>query len=98
VQGGDALPPEVIERRRALGVRIAATEAELREVEAALDAKALYVPNLPNPELPDGDASHNRVVRPGGPRLRPPSAPLGARRAAGDLDLAAGRVAGRDSS
>jgi seryl-tRNA synthetase len=63
VKGGGALPPAVIEQRRALGARISAAEAELRELEAALDAKALYVPNIPNPELPDGDASHNRVVR-----------------------------------
>ena len=98
VQGGAALPPEVIERRRALGARIAAAEADLREVEAALDAKALYVPNLPNPELPDGDASHNRVVRawgdprPSGPAVRP-HWELGER--LGILDLARGaKVAG----
>ncbi len=98
VQGGTALPPEVIERRRELGARIAAAEADLREVEAALDAKALYVPNLPNPELPDGDASHNHVVRswgdprPSGPAVRP-HWEIGER--LGILDLARGaKVAG----
>src|SRR3989449_4989813 len=35
------------------------SEAELRRVEAELDQQALYVPNLPLPDLPDGDASHN---------------------------------------
>jgi seryl-tRNA synthetase len=98
VQGGSALPPDVIERRRALGVRIAAAEADLREVEAALDAKTLYVPNLPNPELPDGDASQNRIVRtwgdprPSGPAVRP-HWEIGER--LGILDLARGaKVAG----
>jgi len=98
VQGGAALPRDVIERRRVLGARIAAAEADLREVEAALDAKSLFVPNIPNPELPDGDASHNRVVRtwgdprPSGPAVRP-HWEIGER--LGILDLARGaKVAG----
>jgi seryl-tRNA synthetase len=68
VKGGTALPPEVVEQRRALGGRIAMLEADLREIEGALDAKALYVPNIPLPDLPDGDGSHNRVVRTWGER------------------------------
>ena len=98
VRGGAALPPEVIEQRRALGARIAAAEADLREVEAALAAQALYVPNIPSPELPDGDASCNRVVRtwgeprPPGPAVRP-HWEIGER--LGILDLARGaKVAG----
>src|SRR5947209_9521703 len=57
------LPPAVREGRRKLGERIDALEAELKSVEAALEAKLLYVPNLPLPDVPDGDASHNKVVR-----------------------------------
>ena len=57
------LPSAVREQRRALSERIAALEAELRGVEAELEKKALFVPNIPLPELPDGDASHNAVVR-----------------------------------
>ncbi len=57
------LPADVVAQRKRLGERIGALEAELRDVETALEAKALYVPNLPLPELPDGDASHNAVVR-----------------------------------
>ena len=55
--------PATREARRALGERIDALEADLTGVEAALDTKLLYVPNLPLPELPDGDASHNKIVR-----------------------------------
>lgn len=72
-----SLPPETVAARRALGERIAAAEAEVREVEAALEAKALYVPNLPAGDVPDGDAAANRVVRswgtprPSGPEVRP---------------------------
>src|SRR2546430_14627098 len=51
-----ALPADVVAQRKRLGERIGALEAELRDVETALEAKALYVPNLPLPELPDGDA------------------------------------------
>jgi len=58
-----ALPPEVVERRKQLGAQIDALEAEMRDVEAGIDAKALLVPNLPLAELPDGDATCNRVVR-----------------------------------
>ena len=58
-----SLPPEVAEQRRALGQRITALESDLRNVETVLEAKALFVPNLPLPELPDGDVSNNRVVR-----------------------------------
>jgi seryl-tRNA synthetase len=58
-----ALPPDVVAQRKQLGDRISALEAELRDVEAVLDAKALYVPNLPLPDVPDGDESHNQVVR-----------------------------------
>src|SRR5207248_5602002 len=47
-----ALPPDVRGSRRALGERIDALEAELKGVEATLEEKLLYVPNLPLPELP----------------------------------------------
>src|SRR5437016_8649866 len=57
------LLPAVREGRRKLGERIDALEAELKSVEAALEAKLLYVPNLPLPDVPDGAASHNKIVR-----------------------------------
>ena len=61
------------EQRKKLGERVAGLEAELRRVEAELDQQALYVPNLPLPDLPDGDASHNAVLRSWGtPRPREP--------------------------
>src|SRR5216117_3144678 len=43
--------------------RVDRLEAELKGVEEALDEKLLYVPNLPLPDVPDGDASHNKIVR-----------------------------------
>jgi seryl-tRNA synthetase len=72
-----ALAPETLEQRRHLGGRIDEVERALRDVEAVLEAKALYVPNLPLADLPDGDASANRVVRtwgtprPATPDLKP---------------------------
>ncbi len=88
-----ALPPELVAERRALGERIAAAEAGVREVEAALESKALYLPNAPLPDVPDGDASANSIVRAWGtprpqtPDLRP-HWELGER--LGILDLARG--------
>src|SRR5437879_19387 len=57
------LPTTVREQRRKLGEGIAGLETQLRDIEAELERKALYVPNLPLPEVPDGDESHNKVVR-----------------------------------
>jgi len=68
-----ALSPEIVAERRALGERIATAEAGVREVEAALEAKALYLPNAPLPDVPDGAASANRVIRAWGtPRPQTP--------------------------
>ena len=53
------LPEATAAARRKLGERIAALEAELRQIETTLEAKALFVPNLPLPDVPD----ENTVVR-----------------------------------
>jgi len=58
---------------RASGDEVRVLDAELREVEGALDARALEVPNLPDPECPDGDAAANTVLRSWG---TPPSFPF----------------------
>ncbi len=57
------LPAEVADERRRHGAQIAALEAELRNLEAVLEAKLLFVPNLPLPDVPEGDASAAPVVR-----------------------------------
>jgi seryl-tRNA synthetase len=57
------LPADVRAQRKQLGDRIAGLDVELRTLEIELERKALFVPNLPLPELPDGDASHNTIVR-----------------------------------
>ena len=58
-----ALPADVVAQRRALGERIAAAEAEVRTLDDALADKTLYVPNIPLPDVPEGPASANVVVR-----------------------------------
>ena len=91
-----ALPADLREGRRVLGERIAALEAELSSVERDLEGKGLFVPNVPLPELPDGDASHNTVVRTWGtpaPAGGKPHWEIGER--LGVLDLARGaKIAG----
>ena len=85
------LPADVRAQRKQLGDRIAGLDVELRDLESELERKALFVPNLPLPELPDGDASHNRIVRTWGqpaPAGGPPHWDIGA--ALGILDLARG--------
>lgn len=98
VKAGGTLAPTVLAERRALGERIDALELALRDTEAALERKALFVPNLPLPELPDGGADQNRVVRtwgeprPTGATVRP-HWEIGER--LGILDLARGaKIAG----
>jgi seryl-tRNA synthetase len=55
---------ERIERMRAVGDEIDALEADLKDVEAALDDAMLRVPNLPAPGVPIGpDEGFNVVVR-----------------------------------
>ena len=77
VKQDGGLGAAITAERRELGAQIAALERELTACEAALEEKVLYVPNLPLPELPDGDASHNAVVRswgtpqPAGPGWKP---------------------------
>ena len=91
MQERGALPPAVRDERRALGERVASREAELRRVEAELDERALYLPNLPLPRVPDGDESHNQVVRTWGqpaPAGGPPHWEIAA--ALGILDLPRG--------
>ncbi len=63
VKARGALPPELVAQRKALGARIGEAESALRMAEAALESKALYVPNAPLAEVPEGDASCSRVVR-----------------------------------
>lgn len=89
---------QLMERLKASGDEVKQLDAQLREVEAALDGLALTVPNFPEAQVPDGDASANRVVRSWGTPpvfdfVPKPHWELGA--ALGLLDLPAGvKVAG----
>ena len=50
-QGG--LPEATTKARRKLGEQITSLESELRQIETTLEAKSLFVPNLPLPEVPE---------------------------------------------
>jgi len=63
IKRAGSLPAGLKAERAALGAKISVLEEQLHDVELELQAKALYVPNLPLPELPDGDASCNTIVR-----------------------------------
>ncbi len=45
------------------GEEVKVLDAEVREIDAALDLDLMTVPNLPLPEVPDGDAAGNSVVK-----------------------------------
>jgi seryl-tRNA synthetase len=84
---------ELMATLKASGEEVKALDQQLREIDGELDRRALTLPNFPAPEVPDGDASANRVVRTWGepPRFDFPARPhweLGA--ALGLLDLPAG--------
>jgi len=50
-QGG--LPEATTAARRELGSRISTVESELRQIESVLEAKVLFVPNIPLSDVPD---------------------------------------------
>ena len=50
-------------RLRLSGEEVKALDGEVKEADAELDALLLTLPNLPLPQVPDGDATANRVVR-----------------------------------
>ncbi|HEU5304089.1 MAG TPA: serine--tRNA ligase [Gemmatimonadales bacterium] len=54
---------DLMERLRASGEEVKVLDARLREIEAALGALALTVPNFLDDRVPEGDASANRVLR-----------------------------------
>ncbi|HXH81812.1 MAG TPA: serine--tRNA ligase [Candidatus Tectomicrobia bacterium] len=69
-RAGGKVSPEVRERMRAVGDRIKALDAELRQVDEAVEALLAQVPNLPHPSVPPGesDADNVEVRRWGTPR------------------------------
>jgi seryl-tRNA synthetase len=89
---------ELMVRLKVSAEEVKKLDARLREIEAALEAQALGIPNFPLDGIPDGDAGANRVIRSWGQPPRFDFAPrphweLGT--ALGMLDLAAGaKIAG----
>ncbi|MGH7699937.1 MAG: serine--tRNA ligase [Gemmatimonadales bacterium] len=57
------LPADVVAQRKRLGEEIDAVEQRVRDAETELAARALLVPNLPLPDVPDGGEGEGRVVR-----------------------------------
>jgi seryl-tRNA synthetase len=54
---------DLMRQLKASGEEVKALDARLRDIESALDQRALALPNFPAAEVPDGDAAANRVVR-----------------------------------
>ena len=54
---------DLMDQLKASGEEVRQLDLQLREVEQALDERALSVPNFPADQVPEGDASANRVVR-----------------------------------
>ena len=54
---------DLMERLKLSGDEVKSLDARLREIESALDERALAVPNFPHEGSPDGDATANRVLR-----------------------------------
>ena len=52
----------LIEESRLVGERISALDAQVGEVDTALRARLLELPNLPQPDVPDGPDEHANVV------------------------------------
>jgi seryl-tRNA synthetase len=54
---------DLLEQMKALSESIKERDAELREIEQALDEKMRWLPNVPHESVPVGDPSANREVR-----------------------------------
>ncbi|MBN1825590.1 MAG: serine--tRNA ligase [Candidatus Eisenbacteria bacterium] len=54
---------EPIVRMRETGARIKEMEGRLKEVEEGLESIAARIPNVPHPDVPEGDESANREIR-----------------------------------
>jgi seryl-tRNA synthetase len=54
---------ELMAALKVSGDRVKELDAGVRVVDATLEEALLAIPNLPLPEIPDGDASANRVLR-----------------------------------
>lgn len=57
-----------IEGGKAVGVKLSGLESQLREKEAAVNALALQVPNLPSSDTPDGGEEDSKVISTAGVR------------------------------
>ena len=89
---------DLMERLKQSGEEVKVLDGQLREIESALEALALTVPNFVDDRVPDGDASASRVLRSWGEKpaldfVAKPHWELGV--SLGLLDLPAGvKVAG----
>jgi seryl-tRNA synthetase len=54
---------DLMERLKVSGEEVKALDQQLRDVEIELDGLTLTLPNFPDEQVPDGDASANRLVR-----------------------------------
>jgi seryl-tRNA synthetase len=54
---------DLMERLKLSGEEVKGLDQRLREIETELDQRILAVPNFPHDDVPDGDASANRVLR-----------------------------------
>ncbi|HVX88683.1 MAG TPA: serine--tRNA ligase, partial [Gemmatimonadales bacterium] len=66
---------ELLATLKASGERVKLLDAEVKGVDEELERELMVVPNLPLPEVPDGDATHNQVVRTWGTAKSFPWAP-----------------------
>ena len=55
-------PPEVIAEMRQVGAEIKALEGEIKELDDELDLLLLQLPNIPLPDVPDGEDEASNVV------------------------------------
>jgi seryl-tRNA synthetase len=54
---------DLMERLKASGEEVRGLDLQLRDIESALEARALSLPNFPLDQVPEGDATANRLVR-----------------------------------
>lgn len=66
---------DLLARLKASGEEVKGLDAEVRQADEALESLLLRVPNTPLPEVPEGDAGANQVIRSWGEPPRSPFEP-----------------------
>ncbi len=54
---------EILNRMKEISIKEKEIDSELKMIEEEIKNELLWIPNIPNPEVPIGDETHNKIVK-----------------------------------